>query len=77
MPLVTCPQSADKEGVRGKPDIPNSRSPGTVMSKDPGAGGTSPAMTSQGELESGPPEALSHAVSLEDKSVEGSNRVME
>jgi hypothetical protein len=46
VPLVTCPQSAKKEGVRGKPGIPNSRSPETVTSKDPGAGRTSPTMTS-------------------------------
>jgi hypothetical protein len=76
-PHVTCPLSADKEGVRGKPGIPNSRSPRTIASKGPGVGGTSPAMTSRGELESGRPEAPTRAVSLEDKGVGGSGRVME
>jgi hypothetical protein len=55
VPLVTCPLSVDKEGVCWKPDIPNSRSLGTMMSKDPGVGRTSPAMTSQGGLVLGPP----------------------
>jgi hypothetical protein len=50
VPLITGPQSVDKEGIQGKPGIPNSRSPETMTSKDPGAGGTSPATTSRGEL---------------------------
>jgi hypothetical protein len=65
-PLVTCPQSADKESIQGKPGIPNSRSPGTVTSKDPGVGKTSPVTTSQGGLESGPLEASTRVVSHED-----------
>jgi hypothetical protein len=46
VPLITYPQSVDKDDFRGKPDIPNSLSPGTVMSKDPRAGEMSPTMTS-------------------------------
>jgi hypothetical protein len=76
-PLVTCPQSADKEGIQGKPGIPNSRSPGTVTSKDPLAGGTSPVMTSRGGLELGPPKAPTLAISLEDKGVGASGWVTE
>jgi hypothetical protein len=77
VPLITCPQSADKEGVRGKPSIPNSRSPGTVTSIDPGVGGTSAMMTSQGGLELGPPKASTYVASLKDKGVEGSGQVTE
>jgi hypothetical protein len=57
VPLITCPKLADKEGVRGKPGIPNSGSPGTMTSIDLGPGETSPMMTSQGELELGPHKA--------------------
>jgi hypothetical protein len=70
-PLVACPLSVDKEGIRGKPSISNSRSPRTVTSKNPGASGTSPVMTSWGGLESGPPEAHTRAVSLEGKGIAG------
>jgi hypothetical protein len=79
-PLITCPQSVDKEGIRGKPGIPNPRSPRTMTSKDQGASGRSPVMTSRGGLESGPPpppEAPTRAISLEDKGVRGSGRVTE
>jgi hypothetical protein len=67
----------DKEGIQGKPDIPNSQSPETMMSKDPGAGRMPPAMTSLGGLESGPPEAATRAILLEDKGVRGAGRVIE
>jgi hypothetical protein len=77
VPLITCPKSADKEGVRGKPGIPNSGSPGTMTSIDLGPGETSPMMTSQGELELGPHKAPTSAVSLEDKGIGGSGRVAE
>jgi hypothetical protein len=74
-PLVTCPQSADKEGIQGKPGIPNSRSPGTVTSKDPLVGGTSPVMTSRGGLELGPrkpPHLLSHLKTRASGALDGS-----
>jgi hypothetical protein len=40
-----------------------------MTSKDPAAGGTSPVMTSQGELELGPCEAPTRVVALEDNDV--------
>jgi hypothetical protein len=46
MPLATCPLSVAKEGAQGKLGIPNSQSPETMTSKDPGVGRTSHAMTS-------------------------------